>query len=487
MSLDVFKKLKIKISVSITAVLAIVLAVLIGSLNFYLTKSNKKVATQFINQLVENDGRRIGPNGSPMNIKPDWKPNEKNMNMLNSETHPVPPDKPEMENNSNGVDKNMNAPRMEDRMPPELEPQQNDGLFKWIPFKTNYMGFRNFYTAKIDSYGKLFEVVNKFSDNYEETNVDELVKKIFSLKKNRGTYGYFEYDISQKKYGYLIVILDMANEISQEKNFGFVSLLIYGLSLLVAFGLAWAFALWSLKPVQEAFIKQKQFIADASHELKTPIAVIGANIDVLEQDMPNNKWIQYIKTENLRMGDLVKNLLYLAKNDAGREKFTMLPFDLGDAAACAVLPFESVAFEQGKKLEINIPKDPITVTGEESKIKQVIIILTDNALKNSEKGAVIKITAGFENSKRYVRVYNTGHGIAPEDIDKIFNRFYRVDTSRDRNTGGYGLGLAIAQTIAKAHGGQIAVQSELGKYAQFTLLLPSAIKESKHSKRKMLY
>ena len=125
-------------------------------------------------------------------------------------------------------------------------------------------------------------------------------------------------------------------------------------------------------------------------------------------------------------------------------------------------------------------KDPIPVTGEESKIKQVVIILTDNALKNSEKGAIIKITAGFENSKRYVRVYNTGHGIAPEDIDKIFNRFYRVDTSRDRNTGGYGLGLSIAQTIAKAHGGQIAVQSELGKYAQFTLLLPAGLKEKKH-------
>ena len=351
MSLDVFKKLKIKISVSITAVLAIVLAILIGSLNFYLTTSNKNIATQFINQLVENDGRRMGPSGGPMNNKPDWKPDENKMNMQNSDSHPVPPGKPGIENNSDEMNLNMNNPKMEDRMPPELEVQQNDGISKWIPFKTNSVGFRNFYTAKLDEKGNIVKVVNKFSENYEAENINVLIKKIFTQKKNKGLFNYFRYEVAKKDYGYLIVILDMANELSQERNFCFVSLIIYGVSLLVAFGIAWGFALWALKPVQEAFIKQKQFIADASHELKTPIAVIGANIDVLEQNMPNNKWLQYIKTENLRMGDLVKNLLYLAKNDAGHEHFTMLPFDLGDAAACAVLPFESVAFEQGKTLD----------------------------------------------------------------------------------------------------------------------------------------
>jgi len=345
--------------------------------------------------------------------------------------------------------------------------------------RNRFSGFRDFYTAKLDASGNVTQMVNDFSQQIGNEQKTNLVRTIFNLKRDKGTYQLYGYEVAKKEYGYLIVILDRAMELTQQKRFMIASLVLYILNLFLSFGVSWAFALWSLKPVQEAFIKQKQFIADASHELKTPIAVIGANIDVLQQEIPHNKWLDYIKEENSRMSGLVKDLLYLAKNDAGRDSLMKLPFDLGDATACAVLPFESIAFEQHKNLDIEIPKIPIPVVADENKIKQIIIILTDNALKNSDSGATIKISAGIEGSRRFVKVYNTGTGIAPQDLDKLFNRFYRADSSRNRNTGGYGLGLAIAQTIAVAHGGKITVASTYGKFAEFTLRLPSGGKEKK--------
>lgn len=477
MAVDVFHRLRIKLALSITLVLALVLAVLIGSFNMYLDTSNRKLADKFIEELVVNEGKRMRPSGGPkgnlpeMGTPPDRKPDEEaspQQMQGNAQRDLTPPPKPSGNFLPNG--EQMPNDRFHEEEPPEPEPQSN-GIF---PLRNSYMGFRNFYTAKLAEDGSITEVVNNFSDQFDSDQLDTLVSTVFKLKRNHGTYQVFGYEVAKKDYGYLIVLLDRAIELRQEQQFAIVSLILFIVNLFVTFALAWAFALWSVRPVQEAFLKQKRFIADASHELKTPIAVIGANIDVLQQDIPDNKWLDYIKAENMRMSQLVKDLLYLAKNDAGREKLLMLPFDLADAAACAVLPFESVAFEQGKTLEVNMPKDPVPVVADEAKIKQVVIILTDNALKNSDKGAVIRITAGSEgSSKRFVKVYNSGEGISDEDMQKIFDRFYRVDTSRNRNTGGYGLGLAIAQTIAQAHGGKITVSSKLGEYAEFTLHLPA--------------
>ncbi|MBQ2481928.1 MAG: GHKL domain-containing protein, partial [Treponema sp.] len=237
--------------------------------------------------------------------------------------------------------------------------------------------------------------------------------------------------------------------------------------------IVWNFSRIAVEPVEEAFLRQRNFIADASHELKTPIAVIGANIDVVEQELPGNKWLGYIKTENSRMAELVKNLLYLAKNDADRNNLCMMKFDFANAVEGAALPFESVAMEQGKSMDISVPEEPLWVMGDESHIKQVAVILIDNAIKNSDAGAVIKISVRAEGKKGFLTVYNTGRGIAEKDIPQIFNRFYRADSSRARSTGGYGLGLTIAKSIADSHRGKITVKSEEGKYAEFTFMMPS--------------
>ena len=131
--------------------------------------------------------------------------------------------------------------------------------------------------------------------------------------------------------------------------------------------------------------------------------------------------------------------------------------------------------EMGKLFDLEMPKTPIPILADEAKIKQTVIVLIDNALKNTDRGGRIKVSVSSEGKQNVVKVFNSGHGIAPEDMSKIFDRFYRADSSRDRNTGGYGLGLSIAQTIAKAHGGKITVYSRVDEYAEFVLSLPKKI------------
>ena len=146
-------------------------------------------------------------------------------------------------------------------------------------------------------------------------------------------------------------------------------------------------------------------------------------------------------------------------------------FNFSNAVENSVLPFEVVAFESQKTLELDVQKG-IICNGDEKSLKQIFIILVDNAIKNSEEGAKIRVTATSDDKKIVLKVYNTGSGIPKDELEKIFLRFYRSDSSRVRKTGGYGLGLAIARTIAEDHGGTLTATSEVGHWAEFTLTIP---------------
>ena len=404
-------------SMTLLVILAFVLLVLFAMLNVYMAFQNQSDANQFLQELDRNAGFSIS------------------------------------------------RLRAEEEQPPQ-------GFWHSILPLSRSRGFTDFYSACLDHDGKMIYVIHHFNNEEAEEGSERFIREIFTGTETSGTLDGMGYLVAEKSYGFLVIIMDRVNELRHQRNFLYFSLLIYFASLIVFFIVAWIGSYFTVVPVREAFDKQKQFIADASHELKTPIAVISANIEVLQQEIKDNKWLEYIKTENSRMSALVKDMLYLAKNDAGHTDFVFVPFNVCDAVACCVLPFESVAFEQGKKLELNVPKKEIKVRGDEEKIKQSVIILTDNALKNSEKGAVIRVTVEEDNSKVLIKVYNTGHGIPAKEIPLIFNRFYRVDSSRARATGGYGLGLAIANTIVTGHKGKITVESQLDSYTQFTVSLP---------------
>jgi signal transduction histidine kinase len=461
--MDVLKKLRIKMIVSIIAVQMIVLAALFLLLDVSVTKTVNDKAFGFLTQLSQNGGhlprpKNFQPFSGPGFERRDQAPFQENRDGVPSDR--LDPPSEALSVNREGVAGPFNR---------QSSSSGVASFLKWIRIES--YDFRNYFAVLVSPDRTSTQIIHDFPLNYTDHEIQEIVKKILSENRKKGSADGLSYLISDQGADTLVCVMDRSSELSTLYQFYEFTGAFYGVSLLAAFFLSWLLAGWAVKPVAAAFAKQKQFIADAGHELKTPIAVIGANIDVLMSDIPDNKWLAYIRTENERMGHLVKDLLYLAKTDADRQVFHFSQFDFTAAVNSAVLPFESVIFEQQKELELDIAES-MRFFGDEQQIKQAIIILVDNAIKNSDPGAVIKVSAHTDQQKVTLSVYNTGHGIPPDDLEKIFLRFYRSDASRARQTGGYGLGLAIAKSIAESHHGHLSAASEYGSWAEFTLMLP---------------
>ena len=225
-----------------------------------------------------------------------------------------------------------------------------------------------------------------------------------------------------------------------------------------------------VNPVKETLEKQKEFISDASHELKTPLAVIEANVDVLENQTGSNKWIGYIQNEVESMNKLVNDLLLLAKMENLNNTEENIQFDVSKETEIVVSMFESMAYEKKIKINTNIQED-IYMKGNKEDIQHVLSILIDNAIKHtlSEKDIIVELIK--EKNELIFEVKNMGEPIPKEEREKIFERFYRIDKSRNRNEKRYGLGLAIAKTIVQKYNGNIEV-SYKNNFTIFKVTIP---------------
>lgn len=240
--------------------------------------------------------------------------------------------------------------------------------------------------------------------------------------------------------------------------------LIVGLVMLVLiYFISLYYANRAIRPIAESWKKQKQFIADASHELKTPLAIINANSDALlanqqETIKSQKKWLNYIKAESDRMSKLVNDFLYLAKTENVSGRMFHSSFNISNIVNNVILSMEAIVFEKGIKLSHTIAPD-IIVKGDSEQIKQLVIILLDNAIKYTNIDGSIHIL--LKKSKRQVEfsINNSGNGINKQDLPKVFDRFYRTDPSRNQESGGYGLGLSVAKAIINRHGGKLDATS----------------------------
>ena len=254
------------------------------------------------------------------------------------------------------------------------------------------------------------------------------------------------------------------------------SALICAAALLLFFLISLLLAKLALKPVEAAWTSQRQFVADASHELKTPITVILANTDMVlghpgDTVERQSKWLGYIREEALGMKKLVEDLLFLAKGDAQRTHGATAPVALSKVVEEALLSFEPVAFEGGVALRQEVAPE-LWVRGDEGQLKRLAVILLDNAVKYAGEKGTVTVTLTQTGERIALSVHNTGEPIAPEHLEHIFERFYRADAARDRDRGGYGLGLSIAKAIADAHGGKLTAASSQAEGTTFTLTLP---------------
>ena len=313
----------------------------------------------------------------------------------------------------------------------------------------------------LDSNDNITEIINHSNSDIDTEKYKSTANKILSNdieKEYIGNLFFDNYSYSYHQGRYLIITDN--TYVKENLLHGLKSSLLYFIVLEIIFiFISKLISNWISKPVEDAFNKQKDFIADASHELKTPLSVITASAEALEVNPKEKKWLNNIKSESERMNNLIIDLLDLAKTENGSIELTI--GNLSKVVEHSVLTFEGIAFEKNIKLDYHIDKD-INIKMNENSIRQVMEILLDNAIKHSsEKGKVeVNLTDGKEI---VLTVTNTGDPIPKGEEEKIFERFYRVDKSRNRNENRYGLGLAIAKNIITSHNGTIKAFSKNGK------------------------
>lgn len=325
-----------------------------------------------------------------------------------------------------------------------------------------------FYSVAISYDGKVLMVNNNETTVYDNDELEKIAFEIIENEKNTGVKNNLVYRMADKGGYTLIAFMD--NTIMQESMTTLFryTLIFGGVAIIALYFLAVYLAKRIVKPLEESYKKQKQFISDAGHELKTPVSVVSANAELLSREIGENQWLANIQYENERMGLLVGQLLELARTENVAPQTERLDFSrlVGGEA----LPFESVVFEKGLVLNCNIANG-LFVDGNSVQLKQLVSILLDNAIRHGTNGKEVSLFLKEERNSAKLSVINDGKEIPPEQKKQLFERFYRADAARNGEDKHYGLGLAIAKAIVIAHNGKIDVLCYNGK-VEFVVHIP---------------
>ena len=332
-----------------------------------------------------------------------------------------------------------------------------------------------FFTVQIGNRGELLGISGGYFDLTDREYIESIVNAALASEHNTAQLEDYQLRFLKEKSprGYTIVFSDTTTESATLKNLYSICVLIFFVAMSVFLGISISLSNWVIKPVAVAWDQQRQFVADASHELKTPLSVIMANAELLanEDTIPDDrrKFSRNILSMTYQMRTLVENLLEMARVDNGTLKMQFAALDFSELVRDAVLSFQLLYEEKGQTLQNAIP-DGITLQGSERHLYQVLDVLLDNALKYSVAESHTNVELKRIGHSCLLTVSNTGEPISKEDLKNIFKRFYRADKARSLN-GSYGLGLSIAEAIVEAHKGKIWAASEPG-YNTFFVQLP---------------
>lgn len=267
-----------------------------------------------------------------------------------------------------------------------------------------------------------------------------------------------------------IIFLDYGREMKSFRTFLFISTGVSAGGLLAVLLLLLYFSGRIVKPFSENYEKQKQFITDAGHELKTPLTIIDADAEVLAMDIGENEWLSDIRFQAGRLAELTNSLIQLSRMEE-QPQVERIEFPLSDVVEETAETFQSLARTKHKTLQFRI-QPMLSMNGDEKAVRQLVTILLDNAVKYSNEEGKIEITLEKQKNFIHLSILNTSESVTKENIDHLFDRFYRADCSRNSKSGGYGLGLSIAAAIVAMHKGKITANSQDGKSLRITVLFP---------------
>ena len=313
-----------------------------------------------------------------------------------------------------------------------------------------------------------------YADLQDTAELEEILTDCLRQEEDEGTIRSYGLRYLRRDLGlYLrMAFVDMSMEQATMREIMGSYLQIGAAALLLLLGVSILLARWATAPVARAWQQQRQFLSDASHELKTPLTVILSNAELLEAAPLGERparWADNIRSEAKRMRSLVEEMLTLARADNAAPSAVMAETSLSDLATDCVLAFEPVAFEAGKPLESDVAPD-VTVLGDGDKLRQLVGVLLDNAIKYGRDGGTITLTLRRTDRQARLTVSNPGDPIPPDQLRRLFERFYRADASRGEQTG-FGLGLPIAASIASEHRGTLKAESDAAS-TRFLFTMP---------------
>ena len=330
-----------------------------------------------------------------------------------------------------------------------------------------------FFTVTVNESGDVLSVDTGKIAAVDMDDAVDYAQQALESGKERGFLGDYRWRKADTENGTLLIFLDCGRSLDTFRSFLLTSVAVSLLGLLAVFLLILAFSGRVVRPVAESYEKQKRFITDAGHEIKTPLAIIEADADVLEMEMEGeSEWLSDIRLQTRRLADLTNDLVYLSRMEERRSDAQMVDFPLSDAVQETAQSFQSRAMQKRQTFTGEIAQN-LTLHGDEKAIRQLVSILLDNAVKYAPEEGVIRLKLERQGKNAVLSVWNTTAGRIPrESMPKLFDRFYRTDPSRSSETGGHGIGLSIAKAVVGAHRGKITAETEDEQSLRVTAVLP---------------
>ena len=339
----------------------------------------------------------------------------------------------------------------------------------WMHFSPEVQYSLRFFSVHCSHDGEIQKINQDYVASVSETDAESYAHAALVSGKTRGYESGYRYLVENREDETVVLFLNSERELQTVRSLLFITLAVAGGSLLLVFALVVLFSKRAIAPYLRNLAAQKQFITNASHELKTPLTAISTSADILAMESGENEWVQNIQSQSSRLSRLISSLVTLCRLDEENPFPERTEFSLSDAVWEIAEPFSSLALAKGKAYTQYI-EDGITITGDRTAICQLVSILLDNAIKYSAERGAIRLHVCRSGKRAEIEVYNTLESAEKLDCKRLFERFYRPDASRNTATGGSGVGLSIAKATVDAHGGTIRARQN-GREITFTVRL----------------